>query len=100
MGDLIRYNYVGIKNGQDAIDKFIMQMDMELDAIESKLKPLDTGEAWSGSDAQVAYHDLKSQWRAAAGAIAESLVALKVALGEGSEGIRAADVRSAAYFGG
>jgi WXG100 family type VII secretion target len=95
----VRYNYGGIADAQSVIDKFIKDMDAELDAIEGGLKPLE-GEAWSGSQAQESYYSLKEQWRAAAGEIAQSLVNLKGALGQGSEGIQSADLRSAQYFGG
>lgn len=95
----MRYNYAGIESAAGSIDKFIKAMDTELDAIETKLKPLE-GPAWSGSDAQTAYFDLKSRWRQAALEIAEALINLKVKLGEGSDGMRAADVKGASYFGG
>ncbi|HIW62532.1 MAG TPA: WXG100 family type VII secretion target [Candidatus Stackebrandtia excrementipullorum] len=94
----LRYDYGGISSATGAIDTFIRKMDGVMDDIEAALKPLE-GEAWSGSDAQVAYLEQKNIWREAALAIAQSLVKLKVALNDGAEGIRATDLRAASFFG-
>jgi WXG100 family type VII secretion target len=97
-GDLVRYSYDGIFSAAESIDKFIKLMDTTLDEIETALKPLEQ-DAWKGSAAQEAYLTRKTEWRNAAAAIAEALINLKVALGDGAEGMKAADVRAAGWFG-
>jgi|GEM_PF-5628922 len=95
----LTYNYAGITNAQEAIDQFIRLLDGELDYIEGELSPLE-GDAWKGSEAQTAYFDAKSKWRAAALEIATQLVTLKDRLQSGQDGIRATDLRAAQMFGG
>lgn len=95
----LTYNYGGISDAQGAIDQFIRLMDAELDFVETELKPLE-GEAWSGSEAQVAYFDAKAKWRAAALKIAQELLNLKNALQSGADGIQATDLKAASMFGG
>lgn len=94
----IRYDYNGIDNCAEIIDAFLTKMDSRLDEIETALKPLE-GEAWKGSVAQEVYFEKKTEWRAAALKIAESLMNLKVSLGVSKEGMQAADIRAAGMFG-
>lgn len=92
----LNYSPAEIAMIRSTIESTIRAMDVELDSVEAKCRPLE-GDTFQGA-AQQAYLESKEIWREAALEIAQTMNRLAVAVSDAGDSMSAADQQAASWF--